>query len=189
MPKKIDYSVTDDELQELEKAIKKDKDLRLRERARIIRLLHLRQSPKEVSELLAISVGQVYGWHKRWKAEGLAGLSDRPKSGRPLVSTSEVEAEIEKLLECDPQELGYVFTVWNAGRLRAYLAEKLGIEMHENTVRNTLSRLEYRYRKPKHDLESLQNLEAKAKAKEELDALKKKPAPKKSNYSLWTKQP
>lgn len=188
MPKKIKYTLSNQELLTIEQAIKKHPDLRLRERARMIRLLHHGYNHDEIAELLAVSYGQVYYWHKRWREEGLEGLSDKPRSGRPTVGTKEVKAELEKLLATNPQELGYAFTVWNLPRLQAYLDQELDVSMHVNTLRSLLSEMDYVYRRPKHDLGNLQDPEAKATAQERLEELKKKPAQEKSNYSLWTKQ-
>lgn len=189
MPKKINYTLTSEELLTIEQAIKNHEELRVRERARIIRLLHKGHKHQEVADLLAISIGQVYWWHKRWREESLDGLSDKQRTGRPPIGTEEVRAQVEKLLETEPQELGYAFTVWNAPRLLTYMKEEVGVQMHENTLRNILADMGFVYRRPKHDLTSLQDAEAKERAEEVIDELKKKPAPAKSNYSLWTKQP
>ena len=189
MPKRINYSLSESQLSEIEQAIKSHADLRVRERARIIRLLHQGQPPPAVAELLAVSDGQVYWWSKRWQAEGLAGLADKPRSGRPVIGTEAVRAQVEQLLETDPKSFGYGFTVWTAGRLLRHLREQLGLEMHKNTLRNLLETLGFVYRRPKHDLSSLQDAAAKADAQMLLDDLKKRPKVKPSNYSLWTKQP
>lgn len=187
--KKINYNLSTEELLTIEQAIKNHQDLRVRERARIIRLLHKGHNHQEVAELLSISSGQVYWWHKRWREEGLTGLSDKPRSGRPTIGNEELLAQLEAVLETDPQELGYAFTVWNIPRLLAYLDQEMGVRMHENTLRNLLRKMAYVYRRSKHDSTSLQDADAKARAEEVLDALKKRPVPKKSNFSLWTKQP
>ena len=189
MPKRNNYSLADNEVALLECAIKSHEDLRVRERARMIRLLHKGYKPPEVAELLAVSIGQVYWWAKRWQSAGLAGLSDKRRSGRPALGTDTLRTQIEQLLATDPQALGYAFTVWNVARLLRYLREQLGIEMHKNTLRALLDELGYVYRRPKHDLTSLQDAAAKADAKSILDDFKKKPKVAKSNYSLWTKQP
>lgn len=189
MPKRINYTLSDSQRIEIEQAIKSHKELRVRERSRIIRLLHKGHPPSEVAELMAVSVGQVYWWVKRWQAEGLAGLSDKPRSGRPAIGSEAVRAQIEALLETEPKTFGYAFTVWTVGRLLRHLREKLGIEMHKNTLRNLLDALGFVYRRPKHDLTSLQDTLAKAEAKTILDDFKKKPKLAKSNDSLWTKPP
>lgn len=189
MPKRINYTLSESQQSEIEKAIKSHENLRVRERARIIRLLHKGHTPAEVAELMAVSVGQVYWWSKRWQTEGLVGLADKPRGGRPVISTEAVCAQVEQLLETDPKTVGYAFTVWTARRLLRHLREKLGIEMHKNTLRHLLDELGYVYRRPKHDLTSLQDAEAKADAQTILDDFKKKHKRAKSNYSLWTKLP
>jgi transposase len=189
MPKKINYTLSTDERLSVEQAIKNHPDLRVRERARIIRLLDKGYKPEAIADLLAISEGQVYWWHKRWQAEGLTGLADKPRQGRPTVATEALLSRLERLIETDPQAIGYAFTVWNVPRLLAHLRQVLGVTMHENTLRNLLERMDYVYRRPKHDLSNLQDPTAKAQAEVALEELKKKRVPARSNFSLWTKRP
>jgi len=188
MPKKINYTLTNTELLTIEQAIKSHPDLRVRERSRIIRLLHQGYNHEAIAELQAISIGQVYYWHKRYREEGLAGLTDKQRTGRPVVGTEAVRTQITAVLETDPQELGYAFTVWDVPRLLTHLQEECGIQMHRNTLRNLLLDMDYVHRRPKHDLGNLQDKEAKESAQEWLEELKKRPKPEKSNFSLWTKR-
>lgn len=188
MPKKIDYSLTKTQLKEIEQAIKSSQDLRVRSRAQIIRLLHLGYKRIDVAHLLSISTGKVHYWHERWQADGLQGLSDQPRSGRPEVTTEEYNQKLEEILEQNPQELGFAFTVWTKPRLLTYMEELTGIRPHPNTLSNRLTKLGYAYLRPKHDLSSLQDKDAKQQAKETIDELKKELNKGKSTYSLWTKQ-
>ncbi|MGB1249948.1 MAG: helix-turn-helix domain-containing protein, partial [Candidatus Promineifilaceae bacterium] len=106
MPKRVDYTLTEKQLNEVEQAIKNHEDLRVRPRARIIRLLHLGHKRPEIAKLQSISTGQIHYWHNRWQTQGLAGLTDRPRSGRPRVTTDEYNQKLEEVLETDPKELG-----------------------------------------------------------------------------------
>lgn len=189
MPKKINYTLSSDELLTIEQAIKHEPDLRVRQRAHIIRLLHKGHKPEAVADLLSISRGQVYWWSNRWRDEGLEGLADKARSGRPPVGDEAYRAKLVEVLVTNPQELGYAFTVWNTPRLINYMEEVTGVRVHPNTLRNMLDELDYVYRRPKHDLGNLQDATAKAHAEAILEELKKKPAPAKSNFSLWTKRP
>lgn len=189
MPKKIDYTLTEEQLKKLEQAIKNDPDLRVRSRAQIIRLLHLGYKREKVAHLLSISTGKVHYWHKRWQSEGISGLADLPRDGRPQVTTEAYNQQLEEALERDPQELGYAFRVWTKAKLLAYMEEKTGIRVHESTLSRRLTALGYAYLRPKHDLTSLQDKEAKERATETIAELKKKPKQAKSTYSLWTKPP
>ena len=189
MPKKINYKLSEQSRKELDQAIRKEPDLRLRQRVRIILLLDEGYKHPQVARLLSIKVSQVYWWHKRWREEGLSGLSDRPRSGRPLSGGEAYEKKLEQLLESAPKAYGYASTVWDSKQLMAHLEKETGVKVCERTFRNILARLDYVYRRPKHHLRPHQDKAAKARAEETIEMLKKKPRPAKSTYSLWTKQP
>ena len=188
MPKKINFTLTTEQLQVVETAIKKHPDLRVRQRAQIIRLLHLGYKPGKVGELLSTTGASVYNWHSRWRASGLKGLSNTPKPGRPKAGGDEYREKLAELVETDPKELEYGFNVWTVGRLLTHMDKETGVLVHENTLRNMLKELDYVFRRPKHDLGNLQDKKAKKTAKEIIEDLKKKPYEAKSSYSLWTKQ-
>lgn len=188
MPKKINYTLTESELLTIEQAIKSHADLRVRLRAQIIRLLHKGQKPTQIAELLSITGSQVYWWHQRWRSEGLAGLADRPRSGRPQAANAAYRQKLEEVLATDPATYGYAFTVWDSRRLLEHLEQETGVRVCERTFRNILAQQEYVYRRPKHDLDPLQDKAAKAQAEAAIEMLKKRPKKARSNFSLWTKQ-
>ena len=189
MPRQLDYTLTESELLTIEQAIKNDPDLRLRQRAQIIRLLHKGHKPEAIADLLSVSSGPVYYWHKRWRQQGLEGLRDQRRSGRPRAADEMYRQKLVEILETEPQALGLAFAVWTPARLLTYMKQETGVAMHENTLRNLLKELDYVYRRPKHDLSQLQDKQAKAEVEETLEMLKKKPNKTKSNSSLWTKRP
>jgi len=189
MPKLIDYTLAPDDLQAIERAIATDPQPRVRQRATGIRMLHLGKKPKEVAELLNVSTGTVYNWHGRWREDGLDGLADQPRSGRPKLATAAYVAELEKAIETEPSDLGYEFTIWTAERLLQHLEAKTGIGMSDDTLRAVLAEHDYVYRRPKHDLRPLQDAEARQRAEDLLNDLKKRPKAARSNYSLWTQSP
>lgn len=189
MPKKINYTLTTEQLQIIESAIKSHPDLRVRPRAQMIRLLHLGHKPQEVAELLSVTGALVYFWHARWRESGLDGLANKPRPGRPKAGGDEYRQKLEQIIETDPKTLDYGFNVWTIERLLAHMEKETGTLVHENTLRNMLKELDYVFRRPKHDLGNLQDKKAKETADEILDELKKKPVVAKSNYSLWTKRP
>ncbi len=79
-----------------------------------------------------------------------------------------------EVIEKEPSEFGYDFTIWTIDRLRAHLEKKTGISLSESRFRALLKRKGYRYRRPKYDLGHLQDKEAKAKAAEVPEELKKR---------------
>ena len=93
------------------------------------------------------------------------------------------------VIEKEPSEVGYDFTIWTVERLSAHLEKLTGIRLSESRLRALIKRKGYRYRRPKHDLGHLQDKAAKSKAAEILDELKKRSAETILNSSLWTKRP
>jgi transposase len=189
MPKLGNYHLEDKELEIIEHAIRHDKRPEVRQRCTAIRLLHLGHKPSEVAKMQAVSDPTIYGWHKRWLAGGVEALADKPRSGRPLKSDDAYSLLVEAVVEKAPAELGYDFAIWTIDRLRSHLEKETGIDLSESRFRALLKRKGYRYRRPKHDLGHLQDKDAKAAAKEQLDELKKRHSETISGSSLWTKQP
>ena len=189
MPKAQDYHLTKEELKVLEKAIKHDKCPEVVQRSIAIRLLHLGHKPEEVATMQAVSKPTIYGWFHRWQSGGVEALANQPKSGRPLKADDAYSLALVEVIEKEPSEVGYDFTIWTVERLSAHLEKITGIVLSESRLRALMKRKGYRYRRPKHDLGHLQDKQAKSKAAEVLDELKKRSAETISHSSLWTKRP
>jgi len=181
------YQLKPKELAEIEKAIRQDKRAEVRQRATVIRLLHLGHKPEAVAEQQMVSVPTIYNWHKLWRERGIEGLANKPKTGGPAKATEAYCQKLEELLEKDPVNFGYRFAIWTSDRLRTHLEKETGILLSEGRFRALLKKRGYRYRRPKHDLSHLQDKEAKKKAEELLDEMKKRASETISNSSLWTK--
>jgi transposase len=187
MPKKLTYQLTEEGLREIVEAIKHDKRPEVRQRAMGLRLLHEGKVPKEVAAFLSVSQPTVYDWHHRWQDQGLEGLANRPKSGRPVKANQNYIEILEQVVDQDPQELGYAFSIWTTERLRLHLKAKTGVELKPTQFRALLKEHDFVYRRPKHDLTNLQDANARQAAEEWLQELKKAPKRARSTYSLWTK--
>jgi len=152
MPRKTNYQRSEEELLQLEKAIRKDSRPQVRQRATAIRLLHLGYAPEEVSDQLEVSKPSVYNWHRRYREGGLDGLANQPK-GRPKRKADEAYyQELEAALDQDPGELGYSFSVWSVERLRDHLEHETGVQLSVSHLRVIMRQKGYVYRRPKHDL-------------------------------------
>lgn len=190
MPKRIDYQLTEEAVHSLDEAINHAPEPEVRQRAMALKLLHLGHATEEVAEMLAVDVGSIYNWRKRWLAEGISGLKNRPRSGRPPNAGQAYRDLLAEVIEQDPAELGYGFTFWTAGRLKAHLEKVTGVQLSANRFRALLKGCGYVYRQPTHDLSDLQDPQAREAAQELLDWLKKTPSSTKpSSFSLWTKRP
>lgn len=187
MPKQIDYSLNEEQIAGLSEAIKQDKRPEVRQRATGIRLLSRGDKPESVGEVMSVTGATVYNWWHRYQSGGIEGLANQPK-GRPQAKADAAYLEaLERALEQDPGELGYDFAIWTVERLRDHLARVTGVELSEGHLRVVMRQQGYVYRRPKHDLTSLQDPEAKAAARIELERLKKGRDQAIAGSSLWTK--
>jgi transposase len=89
----------------------------LAQRARIVLLAAEGVGTNEIVQRVGVSKPTVIGWKKRYAAEGIGGLDDRPKPGRPPV-VDEV-AVVLATLEPPPGKLGV--THWSSRLLAAHL--------------------------------------------------------------------
>lgn len=89
----------------------------LAQRARIVLLAADGVGTNEIVHRVGVSKPTVIGWKKRYVAEGVAGLTDRPKPGRP-AQVDEM-AVVLATLEPPPAELGV--THWSSRLLAAHL--------------------------------------------------------------------
>jgi transposase len=191
MNRNINYRLTAEQLAEVEEAINGSPYPEVRQRAIAIRLLHLGQSPQQVAQIVLVTSNTIYAWHKRWRAQGIAGLRDGHRTGRPAKADQAYLKELERVLESDPRTLGLPFTIWTINRLRLYLAEQTEILLSYTRFRALLSREGYRWKEPKHDLSHLQDRPAQETMAQIMEWLKKTspltPSPT-PNSSLWTKR-
>ena len=76
--------LTETEKEGLEQLISKgEMPVRLFKRETGLLALNRGDSLEAVANLLGVSNDTVRAWRKRYQAEGLKGLSDKPRSGRP----------------------------------------------------------------------------------------------------------
>jgi transposase len=133
-------------------AASKQKRVRTWRRMRAIKLLAEGRKPEAVAEALGCARSSVYAWAKAWRERGLSGLREGPRSGRERSLQRQAELLLEELLEeDDPQSRGYRSTGWTVPMLKSELA-KAGYVVSERTVRRTLKKLGFRWKRPKYVL-------------------------------------
>jgi transposase len=78
--------LTDTERQNLEKLYRRTENADLRTRCQMVLLSGKGRSVAEIAELTLFEQDSVLYWFDRFEAEGVSGLEDRPRSGRPPKS-------------------------------------------------------------------------------------------------------
>jgi transposase len=116
------------------------------ERAQIIQASSGGMSVAEIASRLQLKEGTVRKWIKRFNEEGLSGLEDVPRSGRPATYTPEEVSEVVAAALTDPQTLGLPFASWTLDRLAAYLNEVKAIGIKRSRIDDILLREGLRWR-------------------------------------------
>lgn len=104
------------------------------ERARIITRAAEGKTVATMATELHLSASTVRLWLKRFNADGLPGLEDAPRHGRPATYSAEVVSTVVTLALTDPQTLALPFGSWTLDRLAAYLHDGKGIPIKRSRI-------------------------------------------------------
>jgi transposase len=125
---------------------------RVSERMRMILLSSRRYTVPQIATIFECDEATVRSWIERFEAAGVQGLRDHPRCGRPRKADSVAHETIRQQLEEGPATHGYRFGCWTLVTLATHLTRQCGLSLSRATVRRTLVALEFRWRRPRHDL-------------------------------------
>jgi transposase len=96
-------------------------------------------------------------WVHRYNADGIAGLADAPRTGRPPALSPDQMASLKALALAGPDLAVDGVVRWRCVDLQGVIAARFKVELHERTVgkllrRVGLSRMQPRPHNPKRDL-------------------------------------
>jgi transposase len=139
----------------LDRLYRTTKAPRLRTRAQMI-LLAAEQGLKvpQIAAIVRESEATVLRWLKRYLAEGVEGLHDAPRPGRPSEVTEAYRAALLAAVRQRPRSLGLPFSLWTLQRLVDYLAEHTGVRVSDETVRRALKQAGIVLSRPQHQISS-----------------------------------
>jgi transposase len=80
-------------------------------------------------------------WVHRYNAQGVAGLHDRPRSGRKPRLTPAQMGELEKVVEQGPDPARDGVVRWRRVDLKVLIRARYDVELHERSVGKLLRRL------------------------------------------------
>lgn len=90
-------------------------------RAQAILLHHEGMSATEIAATLQVHVNTIYTDLHAFDAHGVAAVSQLGSPGAPSHLTSQQRAEICRLADLSPQEVGLSYGRWSLSKLRTYL--------------------------------------------------------------------
>jgi transposase len=140
----------------LEKLIARTKDATQLRRAQALVWLDAGEPVAQIAERLRVSRRTIYHWIRRFQGRSALDLPTRlldgARTGRPRTVQGVIDPLIDAVIDHDPRNYGYRFTVWTASLLRQYLQEVHHLAVSRKSVSLAIARLGLRWKRPRHDL-------------------------------------
>ena len=131
---------TDKEIKYLEKLVKKERDLEVKDRLRVILLLKKNFKQCEVAEILGITERTVYNWKTRYNQNKYDGLKTKLRPGRDTFLNDVDMKELKEILE--KQEY------WTTKEVRELIKNEFGKKFTLRHIPRLLRKLGMMYQKP-----------------------------------------
>lgn len=140
-----------------------EKDVKVKERMLLVlNVVYHGRIAAHVAKDLHRSRSWACQWLKRYDRQGLDGLKDTPKSGRPTELPEEIEYEIKTILTDSNQG-------WTTKQVEELITKESGIRYHSNHIYRILRRWGLKQKVPR-------KVHVNTASAEEKDEFKKRPA-------------
>ena len=103
----------------------------------------------QVGGLLGDSPRSVVNWVQRFETQGLAGLSEGERPGRPSRLNDEQLVKVEVALRAHPSQFGLPTQMWDGPTLSEFLRRKFGVKLKVRQCQRLFRQLGFRLRKPR----------------------------------------
>ena len=103
----------------------------------------------EVAGLLGDAPRSVENWVRRFELEGLAGLLEGERPGRPRRLNPQQLAEIDAVLRKTPREAGMSGNLWDGKTLAEWIKRKHGARLSVRQCQRLFRKFGFRLRKPR----------------------------------------
>lgn len=133
----------------LQEEIRRSDQSRYDHRLHSILLVAQGMSCKEAADYFGDSVRTVQTWIHRFEEEGLAGLADADRAGRPGRLTDRQLSEIERILRDSPRNAGMKVNLWDGKTLSAFIQKRFGVRLGVRQCQRLFRQLGFRLRKPR----------------------------------------
>jgi transposase len=118
------------------------------ERAKVVLAARQGAGVRALAQRVDLSPATVYLGRHRFETQGLAGLADKPRGGRPPTYMREPVSPIVATALTDPPALGQASSSWTRDRLAAYVAAHAGSTMQRSRLDELVLAEGLRWRKP-----------------------------------------
>lgn len=100
--------------------------------------------PTFLARLFHLSRMSLTRWVHRVNRQGVAGVVEKPRPGRPTQLTSRLRRQLLADLERSPEQQGLPRAAWDGPTLAVHLRRRYGVSVKVRQAQNWLHRLGYR---------------------------------------------
>jgi putative transposase len=145
----------------LDKIYKQESNPDVKERIQLVRrIVQDKQHIEDVAKELHRCRAWAYKWYKRYNYDGLDGLKDKERSGRPPDVPKEIMLKIRK-------ELADSNTGWDFRQVMDLIYKKSGVRYHEVHIYRLLHKWGFKSKVPKKRFVNTASVKEKSKFKKD----------------------
>lgn len=133
----------------LQDEIRRNRDARYDHRLHAVLLVARGRSCQEVADLLGDPLRTIQAWVRAFLDDGLVGLEDDERGGRPRRLSDEQLDEISLALRLPPENFGLSNNLWDGRTLSEYINTFFGLEIGVRQCQRLFRQLGFRYRRPR----------------------------------------
>ena len=120
--------------------LKQTKEARLFRRAQAVREVVQGHRLHTVSDSLHLTSSALRTWVHRFAHQGVQGLVDRPRPGRPPTVTCELAHHLDRLVDHAPLQHGSSHSQWRCQERAPLLARQTGVQLSRARVRTVFKK-------------------------------------------------
>jgi transposase len=133
----------------LQEEIRRSEESRYDHRLHGLLLVAQGMSCRQAASLLGDAPRTVEYWVRSFEREGLAGLQEGVRSGRPRRLTDEQLQVVGEVLRRPPEEEGLSANLWDGKTLASFLHQRFGVDLGVRQCQRIFQSLDFRLRKPR----------------------------------------
>jgi transposase len=133
----------------LSKEAERDGAYRVAKRLRAVVLNSEGHTSGKLSEILQAPRSKVSEWLQRYQSEGVDGLLEGYRSGRPSELTEKQQQQLGDMLDSGPVAYGVDSGIWTSPLIAWVIEEEFGVQYHPGHVRKLLHGLGFSVQRPR----------------------------------------
>ena len=145
-----------------------------------------RKAP-EIAEVLKVHRSNVCLWLERWQEEGVEGILEGHRPGRPSTISERQRQQLADILESGPVAYGFSSGVWTCPMVARVIEDEFSLSFHPAHVSRILHSLEFSVQRPQKVLARADKAVQSKWVRYRYPNLKKKPKAKRRPSSSKTK--